>query len=44
MLVTLPASSAAANPKLALAVRAGGRVLQRLESSFVGPPSGGAGQ
>jgi cytochrome c oxidase accessory protein FixG len=44
MLVTLPASSAAANPKLALAVRAGGRVMQRLESSFVGPPSGGTGQ
>jgi cytochrome c oxidase accessory protein FixG len=44
MLVTLPSSSAAVSPKLALDVRVGGRVVQHLESSFVGPPSGGTGQ
>jgi hypothetical protein len=44
MLVTLPAAAAAASPKLAFDVRADGRVIQRLESSFVGPPSGGVGQ
>jgi cytochrome c oxidase accessory protein FixG len=43
LLVTLPQALGTGNQPLTFELRAGGRVVERFQSSFVGPPRSGAG-